>query len=331
MQTATTTNDDGRGRDAESPTDIPPRGWKDVLARVRVESRQDNVSLLAGGVAFFALLAIVPGLVALLSIYGLVADPEDIRRQVEDALAAAPQEVREFFGQQLTSIQSSNESAAIVTAVLGTLLALWSASSAMGHLTEALNVAYDEGETRGFVKKRGLALLLTVGAVLFMIFALFVIGVVPVILDELELGAAGKVLVFIARWALLLVAMTVALAIIYRVTPDRDDPKFSWTSPGAIFATIAWVIASGLFSLYVSNFGSYNETYGSLGAVIVLMLWLQITAVVVIYGAEINAELERQTHRDTTAGRDRPLGHREAYAADTVGPTSEEVRQSARS
>jgi membrane protein len=323
-QDPTAAEPDDRGRRAASPTEIPPRGWKDVLARVRAEARGDNVSLLAGGVAFFGLLAIVPGLAALLSIYGLVADPQEIRRQVDDALGAAPAEVRDLVGQQLTSIESST-GGAVLTAVLGTALALWSASSAMAHLVEALNAAYDEDEDRGFVKKRGLALVLTVGAVVFMAFALTIIGVVPVVVDRIGLGTVGSVIVWILRWVVLLLSMMIALAVLYRWAPDRDAPRFRWVSPGAVFATVIWLIVSGLFSIYVSNFGSYNETYGTLGAVVVLMLWLHLTALVVILGAELNAELERQTRRDSTTGPPEALGRRGAYAADTVGESAEAV------
>src|SRR5829696_2566951 len=193
--------EEDRGRTATKPTEIPRRGWKDVLTRVRVEMREDNVSLLAGGVAFFGLLAIVPGLAALLAIYGLVAAPAQISRQVDEALAAAPAEVRDFIGQQLTSIGGST-GGAVFTVVIGTVLALWSASSAMGHLVTALNAAYDEQDDSGFVKKKGRALALTLGAIVFLAFALAIIGVVPVVVDRIELGAAGRVIVWILRWVL---------------------------------------------------------------------------------------------------------------------------------
>jgi len=181
----------------------------------------------------------------------------------------------------------------------------------MAHLVAALNAAYDEDEDRGFVKKRVLALALTVGAVAFVNFALALIGVVPVVAERIELGVVGTVVVWVVRWGLLLVAMMIALAALYRWAPARDAAKFRWTSPGALVATIIWLIASALFSLYVSKFGSYNETYGSLGAVVVLMLWLQLTALVVVLGAELNAELERQTRRD--------LGRRRCLATPVLG------------
>lgn len=323
MTTSTPTETDDRGREAESPTDVPPRGWWDVLKRVRAEAKDDNVPLLAGGVAFFGLLAIVPGLVALLSLYGLVADPADIQQQVEDALQAAPQEVRDLVSQQLSTVADSASGAALVGLIVGVAVALWSASSGMSHLMEAINAAYDEDETRGFIKKRGMSILLTLGAILFMIFALAIIAVVPQVVESVGIGIVGEVFIWIARYVVLLGGMMIALAVLYRLAPDRDDPKWRWTSPGALVATIVWIIASALFSLYVSNFGSYNETYGTLATVVVLMLWLQITALVVIYGAELNAELERQTRKDTTAGPAEGMGRRGAYAADTVADSTE--------
>lgn len=306
----------GRGRDARTPTEVPARGWKDVARRVLQESKRDQVALLAAGVAFFGLLALIPALVALLSLAGLVADPDEIRRQVEDSLAAAPTEVRDLVAQQLTSIESG--SGALLGVIGGVLVALWSASSGMSHLIDAVNIAYDEEETRGFVRRRGLALLLTLGAIGFVVLALVGIAVVPALADAMELGAVGQILVEVVRWVVLLGGLLVGLAVLYRWASDRDAPKWSWTSPGAIFAAVAWLIASVLFSIYVANFGSYNETYGALGAVVVMMLWLYITALVIVLGAELNCELERQTAVDTTQGTARPRGQREAYAADTV-------------
>jgi membrane protein len=306
------------GREATTPTDVPARGWAEVAKRVKTEAKRDQVPLLAAGVAFFGLLALIPALVALLSIYGLVADPEDIRRQVDDSLAAAPSEVRDMIGQQLTSIQRSSHGTAVFALIAGVVIALWSASSGVNHLIDAVNVAYDEEETRGFVRRRGLSLVFTLGAILFLVFAFVGIAVVPAAAQAAHLGAAGAVLVQVVRWILLLGGLLVGLAVLYRWAPDRDSPRWSWASPGAIFAAVAWLAASVLFSIYVSNFGSYNETYGSLGAIVVLMLWMYLTALVIILGAELNCELERQTVQDTTTGRPRPLGHRDAYAADTV-------------
>jgi membrane protein len=289
-----------RGRDAEAPQRIPKKGWVEVLKRTKAEAKSDNLPLLAAGVAFYALLSLVPALAAMVSIYGLVADPADIDRQVSDALAAAPAEVRDLVSQQLESVTSQSGGGLGLTVVVSVLLALWSASSGMKHLMTAINVAYDEDESRGFLALRLRALALTVGAILFAVVAVGVITVVPL------------------AFPLLAVGVVAGLAVLYRYAPDRDEPRWSWTAPGTIVAAVGWVIASLLFSLYTSTMGSYAETYGALGAVVVLMLWLMITAAMIVVGAEVNAEAERETAEDTTKGPDRPLGTRDAYAADTV-------------
>jgi membrane protein len=327
VTTTVTSND--RGRSADIPTQVPARGWKDVLMRVKVESKQDNISLLAGGVAFFGLLALVPALVALVSVYGMVADPEDVEQQVGDALTAAPEEVRDLLTQQLSSITQDTGSALGLAAAISVLVALWSASSGVKNLIAGTNAAYDEDETRGFVKLRAVSLAFTLGTILFMVAAIFLIAVVPALLAETGLGSAGRMVAGVLRWVLLFVAMMVGLSILYRYGPDRDGARWSWVSPGAVFATVLWLIGSVGFAIYTANFGKYNETYGSLGAIVVVMLWLFITALAVLLGAELNAELERQTRKDTTKGQPRAMGERQATAADTLGPTADEIRAGA--
>jgi membrane protein len=326
IETPGSGDDGGRGREARQPTEIPSRGWKDVLARTRAEVKGDNATLLSAGVAFYSLLALVPALVALVSLYGLIANPATVDRQVGNWLHAAPKEVRDLLVTQLKSITENAGAAAGVSVVIGILAALWSASSGMAHMVQAINIAYDERETRTFVKLRTLALVLTLGAMVFMVVAVGAIAVLPAVLAHTGLGVAGRILAGVARWVLLLIGMMAALSVLYRYAPDRDNPRWSWTSPGAIVATLIWLAASALFAVYAGNFGKYNQTYGSMGAVIVLMLWLFITALSVIIGAELNAEMERQTKHDTTEGPDTPLGSRGAQAADTVGATAEEVK-----
>jgi len=294
--------------------------------RVKAEAKQDDVSLLGGGVAFFALLALVPALVAIVSVYGLFADENTVVRQVGDVLGAAPHEVRDLVTAQLRSIVTGSSTGAGFAAVIGIVVALWSASSGMKHLIGAINLAYDEDEGRGFVKVRAISLAMTLAAIVFLVVAFGAIAVLPAALSKTGLAAGARIAVGVVRWALLLVGMMVGLAVLYRYAPDRDQPKWSWASPGAVFATVAWIVVSLLFSLYTANFGKYNETYGTLGAIIVVMLWLYLTALVIILGAELNAEIERQTKRDTTHGPDQPLGQRDATAADTVGATAEELR-----
>ena len=318
------TRDEGvdRGRGAEAPGDVPLRGWKDVAVRVKTQMKKDDVPLLAAGVAFFALLALVPTLVALVSVYGLVADPADIQRNIDDVLSAAPTEVRELVSSQLESIVESEPSGLRLGAIVGLLVALWSASSGVKHLIGAINLAYDEEEGRGFFKLRGLALAMTLGGILLLAVAVAVLVVLPNSLDDGGSTGAARTTLLVIRWPIFALLALAALAVVYRWAPDRDSPKWRWASAGAVFATVVWVIASIGFSIYTANFGNYNETYGALGAIVVVMLWLFITAYVIIAGAELNAELERQTAVDSTTGPSRPLGDRDAHAADTLGRAS---------
>ncbi|MEO7398418.1 MAG: YihY/virulence factor BrkB family protein [Ilumatobacteraceae bacterium] len=317
--------DEPRGRDADRPRAIPAKGWKDIAARTLVETKEDNVALLAAGMAFYALLALVPALIATISIYGIVADPASIGEQVISALAAAPTEVRELVTTQLESIAESSGGTALFATIVGIALALWSASSGVLHMIAAINAAYDEKETRKFLKLRLLSLLLTAGTIVFLMIAFAAIALLPALLADTGLGAVGRVLANFVRWVVLLGAMLAGLAILYRIAPDRDDPQWKWVTPGALVASALWIVGSLLFSLYTANFAKYNETYGSLGAIIVVMLWLFLTAYAVILGAELNSEVERQTVRDTTEGSEQPLGERGAHSADTVGETADEL------
>ena len=307
-----------RGRHAERPGQVPVRGWKDVAVRLKGQLKEDDVPLLAAGVAFFTLLALVPALVALVSVYGLVADPSDVQRLTEDALQAAPTEVQDLVTAQLDSVVNSQPSGLRVGAIVGVVVALWSASSGMQHLMGALTLAYDETDDRKFFRLRGVALALTIGSVV--VFGLALAGMVaPNALDDSGAQGTARAVLLVVRWLVLAVIAMVALSVLYRFAPDRDAPRWRWVSPGAVLATVVAVVASLAFSIYTANFGKYNETYGALGAIVVLMLWLYLIAYAVILGAELNCELERQTVVDTTRGRERPLGERGAYAADTIG------------
>ncbi len=307
-----------RGREAERPGQIPARGWKDVAVRLKAQLKEDDVPLLAAGVAFFALLALVPTLVALVSIYGLAADPSDVQQTTDDALSAAPQEVRDLVSAQLETVVDSSPSGLRLGVIVGLGVALWSASSGMAHLMGALTLAYDETDDRKFLRLRGLALTLTIGAIVVLVAS--VSGMVaPNALDDSGAAGTAQAVLRVLRWPVLALVAMVALSLLYRWAPDRDAARFRWVSPGAVLATVVWLVASIGFSIYTSNFGDYNETYGALGAIVVVMLWLYLTAYVVILGAELNCELERQTVVDTTTGPARPLGERHAHAADTLG------------
>ncbi|MFB9739782.1 YihY/virulence factor BrkB family protein [Pseudonocardia sulfidoxydans] len=312
--------DDDRvpGRQARTPAEIPPAGWWQVTRRAFAEAKADNVPILAGGVAYFAFLALFPALIAALTLYGLVADPSQVAAQVEQLAAALPAAARPIITDQLRSVTDAGTGALGVGLVVSLLAALWSASAGTMNLIKATNLAYDEEESRGFLRLRGTALLLTLGAVVFVLVAVALVAVTPAVFDALGLGGIGLVIAQVVRWVLLVALVVVALAVVYRVAPDRDAPRLRWVSVGAVVATVLWVVGSVVFSLYVDNFGSYNKTYGALAGVIVLLLWLYLTGYIVLLGAEINAESERQTARDSTRGPAEPMGDRGADAADTV-------------
>jgi membrane protein len=308
---------DDHGRRADAPQEIPPKGWKDVAVRVKDESKRDNVTLVAAGMGFYGLLALAPGLAAVVSLYGLVADPEDVQRHLASISEAMPAEARTLLDTQLREVVSATGSSKGIGVALGIALALWSTSAAMKHLIEALSSMYDEDEGRGFVKLRLRALALTAGAIAFVFVAIGLLAIVPAWVEGSASALATAVA--IARWPLLVALMMVALSILYRLAPDRDQPRWRWVSWGAAIGTLIWIVASLGFSFYTSNFGNYSKTYGSMAVVVVTMLWLWITALSILLGAEINAELERQTHKDSTRGPAQPKGERAAYAADTVG------------
>ncbi|MGJ7439459.1 YihY/virulence factor BrkB family protein [Aquipuribacter sp. MA13-6] len=318
--TSRTTTDDRPGNDlpggdATKPSEIPAAGWKQIVTRAFAEAKADNVPMLAGGVAFFAFLALFPAMIALISVWGLVVD--DPSAQAASLTEGMPAEASEIITTQMENV-AGQDSGLGVALVISVLLALWSASGGTANLVKAVNVAYDEEESRGFITIRLLALALTLGAILFLIVSVGLVAVVPPVLDGLGLGVVGTVLAQVARWVLLVALVAAALAVVYRFAPDRDDPKLRWASLGAVVATVLWVLGSIAFSLYVSNFGSYGETYGAIAGVAILMLWLFLTAYVVLLGAEINAEMEKQTTRDTTKGPEQPMGERDAVAADEL-------------
>jgi membrane protein len=310
------TGDGGRGRQAEQPQQIPPKGWKDIAKRTAKEVKADQVPLLSAGVAFYALLALFPAIIAGVSIYGLVADPASVRDQIAQLTKVLSPETADLVGQQLVQVTSGAGGALGLATVVGILTALWSASSGMKALITGVNLAYDETETRKFVKLRGLALLLTLGAMVLVGVALATIVGYPPIADTLP--TVLRWLVAILRFVILGGLLVVGLAVLYRYAPDRDQPRWSWVSWGSGIAALLWVLATIGFAIYANFFGNYNKTYGALAGVIILMFWLFLSALVVLVGAELNTEMELQTAKDTTAGPTRPMGDRDAHAADHV-------------
>lgn len=312
-------SEQARGREADAPTEIPPRGWRDIALRVKEQVQEDSVSLLAAGVAFYGMLALFPAMAAFISLYGLMTSPAEAQQQLATLTATLPPQVGPLIRSQLESIVQSASTALTTGFVVSLLGLLWSASKGTQGLIRGLNIAYDERENRGFLRIRLLALALTLGGLIFTGVALAAVAVLPVILTNLGLGTVGEWTIRIVRWPLLALLLAVALAVVYRYGPNRDEPKWRWVSPGAAIALVLWLLGSFAFSIYINNFGNYNETYGAFGAIIILLLWLFLSSFVVLLGAEINAEIEHQTRVDTTEGAPRPMGRRDAYVADHLG------------
>ena len=314
--------DGARGREARTPKDIPARGWKDILWRVKSQIKEDRLSIIAAGVAFYGLLAVFPGLIALVAIYGLAFDPSQVEQQAAALSGMLPPEAADILLGQLHDLTTTDSTALGIGAIAGILVALWSASAGMRTLMEALNVAYDEEEQRGFIRYYGTALLLTLGAIVGLVLAIALVVALPVVLKFLGLGEALKWLVSASGVLVLVATMMLGLAITYRYGPSREEPRWRWVSWGAVMATVLWIVGSVLFSIYVTQFGSYNETYGSVGAIVILLMWFLLSSYAVLIGAELNAEMERQTRKDTTSGAEKPMGGRGAHAADTLGKSA---------
>ncbi len=318
---------DDRGRNASRPQDVPARGWKDVAIRVKNEMTADNVDIIAGGLALYALLAVFPALAAAVSIYGLFSSPADIASHLQQVSAALPEDATNILQQQLSKLAEHPQDTLSFGIVIGIALALWSARKGMVALMTATNIAYDEEEQRGFFKQLLVSLAFTIGAVIGFLAVLLLGVAVPFALSLLPLGPAAEIVLLAARWILLFGVAVLGLAVVYRFAPDRNQAQWRWVTPGSLIAATLWLIGSALFALYARNWGSYGETYGALGGVVVLLMWFYLSGYIIILGAEINAELERQTKKDTTTGPPRQLGARGAYSADTLGPTSEEMKR----
>jgi membrane protein len=266
--------------------------WRRLLKGTWAESTSDNMPMFAGGVAFFGFLALFPAAIATLLVWGLVVTPEEATQQIERLTRGLPDEATAVVSGQLTSVAGAEHGVGLGL-VIAVLLALWSASGGVGNLIKAVNHAYDEEESRGVVKRRLLALGMTLGAIVFLFLAVLLLTVVPPTIRSLGLGTAGELLAQSVRWVLLVGLMLGGLAVVYRFAPNRDHARWQWATPGALVATALWVLGSVAFSVYVSEFGSYQKTYGALAGAAVLMLWLFLTAYVVLLGAELNAVAER--------------------------------------
>ena len=313
-----------RGRSARLPREIPAVGWWDIGWRVVKRLGTENITLICGGMAMYALLSVFPGLAAAVSIYGLFATPTDVIRHMQAFSGVLPPGVWDIFSTQLQTITQHESSTLTVAAVFSFVVALWSARSAMSALITATNIAYGEQEKRSFLVQVLISFVLTVGAVAGFLVMLLLGIAIPVTLKILGTHIWVQAIADALQWALLWVFTVWALALVYRYAPAREPARWQWVRWGSAIAATLWLGMSALFAMYVQAFANYGKTYGALGGVIALIMWFYLSSVIVIIGAQINAEMERQTQIDTTDGPPVPMGQRGAYAADTIGPTAKE-------
>jgi membrane protein len=309
----------GRGRRATAPWQIPWAGWKDILWRVYASINDNRLLAVAAGVVFYSLLAIFPAIAAFVSLYGLIADASTIDSHLSLAAGIFPAGAVDILHEQITRLTAKTGAKLGLGFVTGLAIALWSANAGMKGIIDALNVVYDEKEKRSFVKLNLLSLLFTLVAIFSLIIALAAVVIAPIVFSAVGLSSLPGLAIAALRWPLLLVLAAIALAAIYRYGPSRTEARWQWLSFGSVAAAVAWLIGSVLFSWYISHFGAYNATYGSLGAAVGMMMWMWISAIVILLGGELNAEIEHQTAHDSTVGSEKPLGERGAVMADTIG------------
>ncbi len=309
---------DGHGQRASRPTRIPAKGWWDIARRVSGRSGQEHMSLISAGVAFFAFLALFPGLIAVVSLYGFFTDAADRQVHLRALLGFVPTEVHDLLAEQLRNISSRETETLGVSAAVGLAVALWSANKGTRALFEGINIAYGETGRRGFFKQNALCLLFTLGFAGGLCLAFAVVVGFGAFGDRLQLSPLLTFSLGATGWLVIAVLLTIGLALVYKFAPVRTNPKLRWVSVGSVVALTLWLAASAAFSVYVANFGSYGETYGSLAAITIFLFWLYISALAVQLGAQINGEAEHQTIYDTTIGEYKPLGERGAWHADHV-------------
>jgi membrane protein len=309
----------GRGRFSGSPWQIPWAGWKDILWRTYVRTGEDRLLAIAAGVVFFGLLAVFPAITALVSCYGLFADPSTISANLQNLALMLPDGTFQIVQDQIGRVLSKGNTALGFTFLFGLALALWSANAGVKAVIDALNVVYEEREKRSFIRLNLLSLAFTTGSIAALLLMVSAVVALPLALGHVGLAPESRLIVSLSRWPLLLVILLAALAVLYRFGPSRRPARWQWLGVGTLVAALLWIAGSSLLSWYLSNFGNYSATYGSLGAAIGLMMWMWMSAIIVLCGAELNSEIEHQTALDTTVGAPKPLGRRGARMADTLG------------
>ena len=309
----------GRGRHADAPWQIPLRGWKDILWRTYQQIGEDRLLAVAAGVVFYGLLAIFPALTAFVSLYGLFANAATINDHLSTLAGILPDGAVDIIREQVGRIASKGDTKLGFGLIFGLSIALWSANSGMKAIIDALNVVYEEKEKRGFIMLNLVSLAFTLTAMASLMLALGAVVMLPLFLARIGFTSVMGTFLQYGRWPVLLALIIVGLALIYRFGPSRREPRWQWLSVGSAVAAVAWLGSSALLSWYLGRFAHYNVTYGSLGAAIGMMMWMWITSIVILFGAQLNSEIEHQTAHDSTVEPDRPLGARGAVMADTVG------------
>jgi membrane protein len=290
----------GRGRHAETPWQIPWKGWKDIFWRTYRQTGEDRLLAVAAGVVFYGLLAVFPAVTALVSMYGLFASPAAIGDDLSSAAGILPQGSIDILRDHIAQLTSGSGAKLGFGFVFGLAVALWSANAGMKAIMDALNVVYEEQEKRGFIKLTLVSLAFTLAAIGSALLAVGTVVVLPVALNYLGLPNVTDLLLRIARWPLLLTLIITGLGLLYRYGPSRRKPRWHWISVGSVIAAVAWLVSSALLSWYLASFADYNATYGSLGAGIGMMIWMWISAIVILLGAQLNSEIEHQTVNDST-------------------------------
>lgn len=319
VRPAEAAGDHARGRDAVVPEAIPAKGLRDVLWRVVHEISKDRVTLIAGGVTFYLLLALFPALAALVSIYGLVADPATMADHLRELAGLLPPGAFDLIADRIQKLVETRSSTLGMTFFVGLAVALWSSHSATLAVFDAMNIAYEETEKRGLIRLNLLALCFTICAMLAAALVIGLVAVMPVALSFLWLDQVKEHLALFLRWPLLLLITIASTTAVYRFGPSREPAKLRWMTWGAVLVSVLWFAMSMGFSFYLDHFANYSATYGTLGALIGFLVWVWLSIVILIVGGELNAELEHQTAMDTTTGAPRPMGMRGAYVADTLG------------
>jgi membrane protein len=315
--------EDPHGREAQSPLGFPRHAWREVLGRVWTKTGDDNISLMAAGVAFYAFLAFVPLLAALVMTYGLIADPSTIADHMRAIIRLVPKDAAKLILDQIVSLVTASTGKKGLGLLVALLVSVYGATRASGAIIMALNVVYEQHERRSLLRTTVISIVMIVAAIGVAIVGLLAASVLTLLGKWANrLGEVTTITIGAATWLIAAGLACVAIGAAYRYAPDRHDARWRWISVGSVLATALWLLATLGFGAYAATIGNYNATYGSLGAVVVLLMWLYVSAYAILLGASVNAETERQVESDTTTGRPKPLGKRGATVADEVAPPS---------